>query len=354
MTTSSDRPDTAPGHRPVVATACGKLILLGEHAVVYGEPALALPLLDRRLSVVLAEQGAGWGPMDLAAAQISSQLGQPLDGGAAPAPGGATRSMPAVRGQQVRPIEITLDEAAPPGSSPEIYRALGAAAQALGLQLPLPLRVAVRGGGLRSGMGTSAALGVALGRALLAWYGQQPVDAQVFGAAEAVERLFHGTPSGIDHTVATYERPIWFEKGSKPVLLESMPPLSLVVRPGSSSERTVDIVDGVRQRVGSDPSLVRTLAEMGRWSRLGQSAWAAGDLGGLAQAMSEQQECLDCLGVVHGWDREGISSALAAGALAAKITGAGWGGTLLALVTPESSSSVRSAWGPESFAVELG
>jgi mevalonate kinase len=355
MTTSSNLPDSAPGHRPAVATACGKVILLGEHAVVYGEPALAVPLSGHRLSVVLAEQGTGWAPMDLAAAQISSQMGLSIDdadpslGG-----GGATQSMPSVRGKQVRPIEITLDEQAPPGASADIYRALGSAAQALGLQLPLPLRVAVRGGGLRSGMGTSAALGTALGRALLSWYGYEPEPDRVFLAAAAVENMFHGEPSGIDHTVSTYEKPVWFEKGMQPTSLTQLPSLMLVVRPGASSERTRDIVEGVRLRVASDPSLVRTLAEIGRWSRIGRSAWSAGQLAGLAQAMTEQQVCLEQLGVVHEQDHQAIAIARSAGALAAKITGAGWGGTVLALVEEHSAAQVQGAWGAGAFALALG
>ncbi len=355
MNISSERPDTAPGHRPVVATACGKVILLGEHAVVYGEPALAVPLSSHRLSVVLAEQGAGWTPMDLAAAQISSQMGLSIDEvDPSLGSGGATQSLPSVRGQQVRPIEITLDEQAPPGSSADIYRALGTAAQALGQQLPLPLRVAVRGGGLRSGMGTSAALGTALGRALLSWYGHQPDPDRVFVAAAAVERMFHGEPSGIDHTVSTYEQPVWFEKGMQPTSLRGLPPLSLVVRPGSSSEATREIVEGVRLRVASDPALARVLAEIGRWSRIGRSAWAAGQPSGLAQAMSEQQYCLEQLGVVHQRDREGVALAMSAGALAAKITGAGWGGTLIALVEAQSAVPVQLAWGAEAFVLPLG
>ena len=355
MIISSDRPDTAPGHRPVVATACGKLILLGEHAVVYGEPALAVPLSSHRLSVVLAEQGTGWGPMDLAAAQISNQSGLSIDDvdpslGA----GGATKSMPSVRGQQVRPIEITLDDDAPPDAGADIYRALGSAAQSLGLQLPLPLRVAVRAGGLRSGMGTSAALGTALGRALLSWYGMQPDQDRVVVAAAAVEHMFHGAPSGIDHTVSTFEQPVWFEKGMQPTPLVELPPLLLVVRPGASSDRTRDIVEGVRLRLAADPALVRILAEIGRWSRMGRSAWAAGEPRGLAQAMVEQQACLEQLGVVHERDHEGIALARSAGALAAKITGAGWGGTLLALVEAHTAAAVQGAWGSEAFTLRVG
>lgn len=340
----------------MVATACGKVILLGEHAVVYGEPALAVPLSCHRLSVVLAEQGVGWAPMDLAAAQVSSQMGltidpedMGLDGG-----GGATHSMPSVGGVQVRPIIITLEDNAPEGASADIFRALGSAARALGLQLPLPLRLAVRSGGLQSGMGTSAALGTALARALLSWYSCEAEPERVMSAAEAVEKMFHGQPSGIDHTVSTFEKPVWFEKGLPPTPLENLPPLSIVVRPGASDQQTREIVNGVRMRLASDPGLVRTMAEIGRWSRMGRSAWVAGEPRGVAQAMAEQQACLELLGVVHDRDREGIHAAIQAGAMAAKITGAGWGGTLIALVEDGAGAQVERAWGAGAFTLELG
>jgi mevalonate kinase len=369
MTTSSERPDTAPGQRPTVATACGKVILLGEHSVVYGEPALAVPLTGLRLSVVLASAGPTWIP---AGASDSGSIRSPIPSAEAIQDGVETLAMPAVGSPdfeamgaedeaartleqaELAPLTIDVDAAAPQGTHAAISRALGTAARALGLAVPLPLRVAVRSGGLRSGMGTSAALGTAMGRALLSWYGEEPDPARVLVAAAATERLFHDDPSGVDHTVSVSEAPVWFCKGKEPLLLSSLPSLELVLLPRQSSRSTSSLVEGVRQRLVADPSLVRVVAEMGRWSRAGRSAWDAGDLDGLARAMNDQQGSLEKLGVVHDDDRRGIAMALEAGALAAKVTGAGWGGTLLALAEEETADAVTRAWGAGALRFRVG
>ena len=356
MPISSDHPDTESGERPAIATACGKLILLGEHSVVYGEPALAIPLSPLRLSVVLSDPKAD-----------SWQAVKDASGADDPAPtdrfagdGVATQAMlPAVGHTPGRepsaPITIDLEADAPAEAHASVSRALGAAARALQLPVPLPLRVAVRSGGLRSGMGTSAALGVAMARALLAWHGADQDPARVLDAAEAVERLFHGNPSGIDHTVSALERPLWYVKGQPPELLDGMPSLTLVLLPRLSLHATASIVGGVRERLAAAPGLVRTVAEMGRYAREAKLAWAIGDLAAVARAMTDQQESLDRLGVVNDDDRDGVSVALAAGARAAKITGAGSGGTLLALVeTDEAGEAVRAAWGEGALLFQTG
>ncbi len=362
MHISSDRPDTEPGEHPAIGTACGKLILLGEHSVVYGEPALALPLLPLRLSVVLSDPSAdGWRTVaeasgaDDPAPFAAEAPTQPII-----ADGEATqRMLPAVGSTLDRepnpPLTIDLEDDAPEDAHAAVSRALGTAARALGLAVPLPLRIAVRTGGLRSGMGTSAALGVAMARALLLWHGRELAESAVVSAAEAVERLFHGTPSGIDHTVSALEQPLWFVKGQTPEPLPQLPPLTLVLLPRQSAQATSAIVGGVRDRLAQNPMLIRTVAEMGRYARLGREAWADGDLTGLAQAMTAQQESLDRLGVVNDDDHVGISAALDAGARAAKITGAGWGGTLLALVdSAESGEAVRAAWGEGALLFRTG
>lgn len=364
MPISSDRPDTAPGERPAIATACGKLILLGEHSVVYGEPALAVPLSALRLSVVLSDPSAdSW----KAVAEASS-------GADDPAPRIPLEEVPTWRGsdavntaamlpavgstfdrEQSRPLTIDLEDDAPDDAYASVSRALGTAAAALHLPVPLPLRVAVRSGGLRSGMGTSAALGVAMTRALLAWHGQERDDRRVLAAAEAVERLFHGNPSGIDHTVSALETPLWYVKGQPAEPLPGLPPLTLVILPRLSGHATSALVGGVRDRLAANPALVRTVAEMGRYAREARGAWTAGDLAGLAQAMTAQQEALDRLGVVNDDDRDGVSVALDAGARAAKITGAGSGGTLLALVDSDAAGeAVRAAWGEGALLFRTG
>jgi len=310
MTTSSDRPDTAPGTRPAVATACGKAILLGEHSVVYGEPALAVPLPGLRLAVELAGEGAN--------------------------------------------LSIALEPGAPDGAEASVSAALRAVASTLELPVPSPLRVAVRTGGLRSGMGTSAALGVAMARALLLWHGDQPDSERVLAAAQAVECLFHGNPSGVDHTVSALETPLWFIKGSDPEPLRGLAPLHLVLLPRQSAEPTAAIVGALRGRLAAEPGLMATVAQMGDVARASRAAWERGDLASLADGLTAQQAALERLGVVGDRDRDGVTAALAAGALAAKITGAGRNGSLLALVTESTSEAVRAAWGGSALAYTTG
>lgn len=358
----------------MVATSCGKLILLGEHAVVYGEPALAVPLRDLRLSVVLSTGEDAW-PAPGALEQ-ASQGGRTEDFAlddlketavfpvfpADDSEGSslAESEIPMLKEDRTLalsgppPLRIDVGEEAPEGAESDVSRAIAAAARALGLPVPLPLRIAVRGGGLQSGMGTSAALGVALSRALLLFYGQVPSLQAVLRGAEEVERLFHGNPSGVDHTVAAGERPVWFVKDKPPRQLGRLAPLDLVLRPRTSTQATADVVDGVRQRLADDPFLARVIAAIGRWTREGRVAWGEGDLAGLAGAMTAQQAELDRLGVVVDSDREGIARAVDAGALAAKITGAGCGGTLFALVTPDRADDVVAAWGPGALRARVG
>ena len=137
------------------ARASGKVILLGEHAVVYGVPALAVGL-DRGVEVELE-------PAPEPSILIGERRSETEDGG-----------------DVTRALRALLAE-------------LGAPPVAVRAKLELPAG---------SGLGVSAALGVAVARAVLAFQGAVPERERVLAAAGAWESVFHGAPSGVDAAVA--------------------------------------------------------------------------------------------------------------------------------------------------------
>lgn len=341
--------DTAAGERPVQSSACGKVLLLGEHAVVYGEPALAIPLPGARLRVQLGglDGGVGdrtLGPGDFDGLQTQDAL-KSVRARKRPRP--VNPDLVASAPSVFTPLQIEVDATAPEGAAQDVSRALAAASHGLSLPMPLPLRLRVSAPTLASGMGTSAALAVALVRALARWHNEDPETGRVIQAAMAVEQLFHGNPSGVDVAVSAHERALWFTKAGGPTVLPPLPPLSLVLLGRRSPVATRTLVEGVRARLADDPALARVIAELGRATRQGRAAWEAEDIDALGAAMRSQHEGLDRLGVVRPEDHQSVEAALAAGAVGAKITGAGGGGSILALAPDEGTArSIAAAWGP--------
>jgi hydroxymethylglutaryl-CoA reductase len=212
---SAAKSDTATGAAP------GKVILFGEHAVVYGRPAVAAPIAE----------GLG------ATAEIDL-TGPRLD---IPAWG----------------LAVRLDRAE--ARFDAIARAFAVALDAVGL-LDRQLRLTVDGGlppGV--GLGSSAAFAVAVLRCLSAWRVQREGGSPLTGeallsAAHAVETVFHGTPSGLDHTVIAtgqclrYVRDINQESASTftPIKLAAAVPVVIGVAPRQGNTRAA--VTGVRNR----------------------------------------------------------------------------------------------------------
>ncbi len=156
-----------------IGTAPAKAILFGEHAVVYGHPAIAIPLVNLRARVTITDASSHSGVLinaiDLDLIQFLSEM--------------ATD----------HPIRRTID----------LF------CQQTDLQLP-PLNIKLQSDiPIASGLGSGAAITVALIRALSNRFNQNLSDVDISAIAYEVEKLHHGTPSGIDNTVITYEQPIW-------------------------------------------------------------------------------------------------------------------------------------------------
>ena len=280
-----------------MARANGKVILLGEHAVVYGVPAIAAGI----------ERGVE--ASAVAADSASLRVGE-------------RHAIPGDGSDLGRSFEALLQE-------------LGGPPVAVQARLELPPG---------SGLGASAALGVAIARAVLSALGQAPDAARVLRATSAWEGVHHGNPSGVDAAAAANDGCIWFEKAHGPSPLPLARDLVLAIALADPPASTKLMVEGVARLRERRPAVVDKAMEGVR--ALVQNAklcLEAGDLPGLGSLMNYNQMLLSGLFV----STEGIERCCAlareAGALGAKLTGAGGGGAVVALCDADFGG-VLSAW----------
>jgi mevalonate kinase len=292
-----------------MARAHGKLILLGEHAVVYGVPAIAV--------------GISAGVTAEAALAESSSLAL-----------GELRAAAA--------------------DDSELGRAFSALLRALSAP---PVRVEVTlGMPVGSGLGASAAIGVAIAKSVLECQGEPPLEARVLEAAGAWENVFHGSASGIDAAAAFHGGCLWFRKGEGVSPIPLGADLSLCVAlagPPASTRLMVESVARLRARRTElvDKSLdgIRSLVENARL------AIAAGDVRSLGKLMDLNQMILSGLFVSTDEIESACEAARSAGALGAKLTGAGGGGAVVALVEddPEPVLAAFGGLGLKCFAARV-
>jgi mevalonate kinase len=294
----------------ISVSAPGKLILCGEHAVVYGRPAIAAPLSDVR-AYARIEPGAPGSGLRF----IAPDLGETWT----------------AAGQPKHPLsELALAALA----------RLGQRETDLIVQLRSDIPIA-------SGMGSGAAIGTALVRALATHAGVELAPEEVAALVYASERRFHGTPSGIDNTVVAHERAIWFERREPAPLIETLTiaaPLLLVVGDTGVRSATRLPVGAVREGWRADPRRYEALFDqVGELVTRARAALATGDLPLLGALLNANQALLEQIGVSSPDLERLVAAARAAGALGAKLSGAGWGGVMLALVTPAARLAVESA-----------
>jgi len=306
----------------VTASAPGKLILCGEHAVVYRRPAIALPLPDVRATVTISAAPAGSGVVfeapDLQASWTASEAAAE----AADRPG--------------RPLTVLYTLAA---------RQLGLGT---GGDLVIRLGSAIP---IAGGLGSGAAIGAALVRALAAYAGAELSAAEIAGLVLESERFFHGTPSGIDNTVVSYEQAIWYVRGAGeppgPAVLEPLAvraPIDLVIGDTGVRSPTRATVGRVREGWLRDAQRFESLFDViASTVYQARSHLAAGDVPSLGRALDRNQALLEELGVSSPELERLIVAARSAGAYGAKLSGGGGGGVMFALVDRVGRESVVQA-----------
>lgn len=306
------------------ASAPGKAILTGEHSVVYGYGAIAVPVARRRLHAYIHAASPGYGTV-LASEQMQvvTRLGRSSDPLSA----------------LTRILQSVLDLAGQAGVPDWMIYLRG--------NIPVA-------GGMGSSAAAACALVRAAGDALSLSLSKDEVNRIVFDS----EVMQHGNPSGVDNAVVVWEQPVWFERTAGPSRMQTKAEATFLLADTGVRASTADVVAGVAARRHANVAdYDRWLGEMGSVSLAVKDALVAGDMDVLPDLLNRNQEYLRRIGVSHPACERLVEAALAGGASAAKVSGAGLGGLVLVLCgrdrQAELASRLEQAGAVDTVEVEL-
>jgi mevalonate kinase len=195
-----------------------------------------------------------------------------------------------------------------------------------------------------SGFGSGAAVTAALIRALSAALGTLLEGERLNALVFEVEKMHHGTPSGIDNTVIVTNRPVYFVRDQPLELFKVGREMHLLVANSGISALTREAVGDVRKLVERDPDTYGNyIQQIGAVVRQARLAIEAGDWETTGQQMTQNHDLLRRLTVSSDLLDKLVQTAQEAGALGAKLSGGGRGGNLIALVEPGAAEKVSAA-----------
>lgn len=289
------------------ATSPGKIILFGEHAVVYGQPAIAAPLSAVRASASVSAGATGGGPV-INAVNLKMRI----------------TALDDAHQALIKAVYLALAEANQPENS-EIE---------ITLDSDIPIA---------SGLGSGAAIAASTIKAILSYYNHPITTARLSELVYKVEALHHGTPSGIDNTVICYEKPVFFIRGQQPETFRTAAPFEIVIADTGIPSPTRVTVGRVREHWKKDKTRSEAL-----FRQIGQICLDAykhileGATEALGPLMDDNQTLLEAIDVSSPELEHLISIARKAGALGAKLSGGGGGGNLIALVENGAGQTVAA------------
>ncbi len=288
----------------LTAHASAKIILCGEHAVVHGAPAIAIPVLELQSSASLqpGQDNFCIFALDTNETITADQPDHPLMV--------TVLNTLAVLGVEIPKIHIMLESTLPIGS----------------------------------GLGSGASVSTAIVKLLFKYYHREIDYAKINDLVYQTEKLFHGTPSGIDNTVIVYGQPVYFQQHQPFDMLYTGKPFNFIIADSGVPSSTKKTVSYVKSLYEADPQTTkRIMADVASVVKSARDAIQVGDQDTLGKLMNRNQSLLRQLGVSTSQLDTLIDSAKAAGALGAKLSGGGGGGNVIALVHPASADQVVSA-----------
>ncbi|KAJ3370791.1 hypothetical protein GGF31_003816 [Allomyces arbusculus] len=379
---------------PVLASAPGKAILFGEHAVVYGKTAIATAV-DLRSYVLLYPAPTSRGAVTIVFPDIHFRVAVPLESlkpfTRAPSPTSAPRDLDLDRRAALTAIITARCRDVLPTQLAAALAVLHLLLELCGDTVPpftLVLRSEIPVG---SGLGSSASLSVALAVAMLAGFGvvgfgemeeevgsakrkrarttsgevakddkKEAMLTTVNAWGFASEKVIHGNPSGVDNTVVTYGGSLAYTKGAGMVPLTGCAAFEFLLTNTLVEKNTKIQVDKVRRRRDLLPTVIDPVLDaMHHLATTAQSLLTA-DSADLSPLIHVNQTLLAALDASHP-AIEQVVALTAAHGLPSKLTGAGGGGCVMTYVPPgtesgtvETTMAELRAAGFDTFKTQVG
>jgi mevalonate kinase len=295
----------------ITVSAPAKVILLGEHAVVHGQPAIAVPISGLRATATIDHSSSTGSGLHIVAADMDEAL--PID------------------------IESVAFDNALAFTARLVLETLGVPPPDTTIIIRSDIPIA-------SGLGSGAAVSTVLGRALSVVTGVPLEPDALNNLVYEIEKIHHGQPSGIDNTVIVYEQPVYFVRGQSIETITIGQPFTLLIGDTGRGALTRVAVEDVRKLLNAQPETIGAIIEaVGALVVEARAAIERGDMLTLGRLMTSNHYLLQQLTVSSPELDQLVAAALAAGALGAKLSGGGRGGNMIALAQPDHAEAVGAA-----------
>jgi mevalonate kinase len=291
------------------ASAPGKTILFGEHAVVYGHPAIAVPLPDISLTVIVQALPNQKKIRIVNKAMAEDFLLDEKDLG-----NQYTFALETIRNY------VKIDHLP-------------------AMQLTISSNISPA-----SGLGSSAAFAVAITKAVTSFLGFHLSLENMNDIAFEIEKKQHGSPSGIDNSVVCYQKPVFFRKGQPVEFIGIGNPMTLILANSGIRSLTKEAVDQIREKRNKERENVdRIFNQIGNIANKARTSIEQGDFKSIGKLMLENHQLLKELELSLEKLDDLVETSMRSGAYGAKLCGSGKGGNVVALIPPAEAKNIEKS-----------